>query len=47
MPIIPYMGVVLPFMGSQSLDRYYFYFVAHFHESADIRVAIKSGSTVV
>ena len=27
MPIIPYIGVVLPFKGSLSLDRYNFYFL--------------------
>ena len=35
-PITPYMGVVFPFMGSLS-----FLFLGHYHENANICVAIK------
>ena len=41
MPIIPYIGVVFPFMGSLS-----FLFLVDFEGNAAISVAIKSSSTV-
>ena len=41
MPIITYIGIVLSFMGSLP-----FLFVDDFEGSANISVAIKSGSTV-
>ena len=46
MPIIPYIRVVFPFMGSLSLDRYSL-FVDDFERNANISIAIKSGSTVL
>ena len=41
MPIIPYLGVVFPFMGLLS-----FLFVDDFEGNANISAAIKSSSTV-
>ena len=41
-PIMPYIGVVFPFMGSLS-----FLFFVDFEGNANISVAIKSGFTVL
>ena len=41
MPIIPYVGVVFPFMGSLS-----FLFLDDFKGNTNVSVAINSGSTV-
>ena len=41
-PIIPYIGIVFPFIGSLSL-----LFLDDFEGNANISVAIKSGSTVI
>ena len=46
MPIIPYIGVVFPFIGSLSLDRSHFYFLMTLKETLTFYVAIKSNSTV-
>ena len=42
MPIIPYIGVVFPFMGSLS-----FLFLDDFEGNSYISVTIKFGSTVI
>ena len=43
-PIMPYVGVVFPFMGSLSLHCYHFYFLMT-EGNANISVAIEFGST--
>ena len=46
--LIPYVGVVFPFIGLLSLSRSLsFLFLHDFEGTANISVAIKSGSTVV